>query len=87
MRAHLKANPKSIARVTPVVQNEDNYYKSTSSGSFSSSTFSSGDDSEDERKKKKQKKEEMQLAKMKQKGALDSDRLLDKSKRGDKGFK
>merc|ERR1711974_211396 len=50
LRAHLKANPKPVARVAPMVKDE--------SGSDSDSSSSSSTDSEEERRKRRKKEKE-----------------------------
>merc|ERR1712203_553028 len=64
LRNHLKSNPKPIARVAPIIQNDPKNDSSTSSSSSSSSEES---DSETEKKKKKKERKRKKKQKKKKK--------------------
>lgn len=66
LRNHLKSNPKPIARVAPIIQNDPKNDSSSSSSSTSSSS-SSSEESEDEKVKKRKRKERKRKKKQKKK--------------------
>merc|ERR1711997_223596 len=66
LRNHLKSNPKPIARVAPIIQNDPKNDSSSSSSSTSSSS-SSSEESEDEKVKKKRRRKERKKKKKQKK--------------------
>ena len=58
LRSHLKSNPKPIARVAPIIQNEGKSSSTSSSSTSSSSSSDSEDEKEKRRKERKRKKKQ-----------------------------
>ena len=67
LRNHLKSNPKPIARVAPIIQNDPKNDSSTSSSSSDSSSSSSSEESDDEKERKRRRKERKKKKKQKKK--------------------
>ena len=67
LRNHLKSNPKPIARVAPIIQNDPKDDSSSSSSSSDSSSSSSSEESEDEKERKRRRKERKKKKKQKKK--------------------